>query len=209
MKTAGKEFEQTRKSLVNRLKNWDDDESWQQFFNTYWRLIYSVAIQAGLREPEAEDAVQETIITVAKTMPSFQYDRSTCTFKSWLRHLAQKRIIDQFRKRPPAGPPVVDWTQTASRTDSISRLPDPKSLELDSVWDAEWEKRMFHTALSTVRTQAKTKQFQIFDFYVLRAWPVKKVADTLNVSATQVYIARHRITRLIKKEIQRLEQHGI
>src|SRR5467141_3250894 len=37
----------TRQSLLERLKNWEDQTSWQDFFNTYWKLIYGVARQAG------------------------------------------------------------------------------------------------------------------------------------------------------------------
>ena len=69
MDDVTKEADKTRRSLVSRLKNWDDHDSWRQFFNKYWRLIYTVAIQSGLNEAEAHDAVQTTIITVAKTMP--------------------------------------------------------------------------------------------------------------------------------------------
>jgi hypothetical protein len=29
----------TRKSLLGRLKDWQDNESWQDFFDTYWKLI--------------------------------------------------------------------------------------------------------------------------------------------------------------------------
>ena len=43
----------TRQSLLERLKDWKDQTSWQDFFNTYWKLIYGVARQAGLTEPEA------------------------------------------------------------------------------------------------------------------------------------------------------------
>ena len=43
----------TRRSLVGRLKNLDDQESWKQFFDMYWKLIYSSAIRAGLSEAEA------------------------------------------------------------------------------------------------------------------------------------------------------------
>ena len=43
----------TRWSLINRLKNWDDQTSWREFFDTYWRLIYSVATRAGLTDAEA------------------------------------------------------------------------------------------------------------------------------------------------------------
>jgi DNA-directed RNA polymerase specialized sigma24 family protein len=55
----------TRYTLLSRLQDWDDQESWRVFFDTYWRLIYSVAIRSGLTEAEAQDAVQETVICVA------------------------------------------------------------------------------------------------------------------------------------------------
>jgi RNA polymerase sigma-70 factor (ECF subfamily) len=70
------EFIPTRQSLLSRLKDWEDKASWRDFFNTYWKLIYSVGIKAGLTEEEAQDLVQETMISVAKQMPSFGMIRS-------------------------------------------------------------------------------------------------------------------------------------
>ena len=32
-------FIPTRSSLLKRLKNWEDQESWQEFFNLYGKLI--------------------------------------------------------------------------------------------------------------------------------------------------------------------------
>jgi hypothetical protein len=64
----------TRESLLSRLRDWADDESWSEFFHTYWRMLYEVALRAGLREDEAQEVVQETVIAVAKKMPGFHYD---------------------------------------------------------------------------------------------------------------------------------------
>ena len=75
------EFLPTRESLLRRLKSWDDQESWADFFNTYWRLIYSAALKAGLNEVQAQDVVQETIIQVAKKMGGFKYDPAVDSFK--------------------------------------------------------------------------------------------------------------------------------
>jgi RNA polymerase sigma-70 factor (ECF subfamily) len=50
----------TRYSLLSRLQKWDDQESWKDFFDIYWRFIYSVAVKSGLTEDEAQDVVQET-----------------------------------------------------------------------------------------------------------------------------------------------------
>ena len=68
------EFIPTRTSLLERLKRWDDQESWRDFFNTYWRLIYGAAVKAGLSDAEAQEAVQETVIIVSKKMEDFKYD---------------------------------------------------------------------------------------------------------------------------------------
>src|SRR5688572_6475600 len=89
----------TRRTLLSRLKNWNDQESWREFFNRYWRFIYSVALRAGLTETEAEEVVQETVITVAKQMPAFKYDRSKGTFKGWLQKTTRWKISTQLRKR--------------------------------------------------------------------------------------------------------------
>src|SRR5215813_15103282 len=91
----------TRASLLGRLKNLEDQTSWQEFFDTYWQPIYRLAVKAGLTDSEAQDVVQETIITASKHLPAFRYDPKVCSFKTWLLRLARWRIIDQLRKRLP------------------------------------------------------------------------------------------------------------
>ncbi|MEI6357591.1 MAG: hypothetical protein WCP53_10900 [Verrucomicrobiota bacterium] len=63
------DFLPTRQSLLSRLRSWDAQDSWREFFETYWRLIFDTASKAGLDEASAQDVVQETIIAVAKQMP--------------------------------------------------------------------------------------------------------------------------------------------
>ena len=89
----------TRQSLLERLRNLDDHDAWQEFFDTYWKLIYCAAIKFGLSDTEAEEVVQETIIGVARKMETFRYEPQTCSFKGWLMHVTQRRIIDRLRKR--------------------------------------------------------------------------------------------------------------
>src|SRR6266851_5235672 len=91
----------TRASLLNRLKDWQDQSSWQEFFDTYWKLIYGVARKAGLTDVEAQDVVQETMASVAKHIPTFKYDPAIGSFKAWLLNMTRWRIIAQFRKRQP------------------------------------------------------------------------------------------------------------
>lgn len=101
MQIAENELIRTRTTLINRLKNWQDQASWQEFFDGYWKLIYAFAVKSGLTRTEAQDVVQETMFSVAKHMPNFKYDRRLGSFKAWLMNQARWRISDQFRKRTP------------------------------------------------------------------------------------------------------------
>src|SRR6059036_3519090 len=69
----------TRDSLLSRLKDRDDHDSWQDFFNTYWKLVYGVAMKAGLTDQEAQEVVQETVITVSRRIAEFKYDPAICS----------------------------------------------------------------------------------------------------------------------------------
>src|SRR6266498_896673 len=97
------EFIPTRRSLLARLKNWDDQKSWQDFFDIYWRLIYSVALKAGLSDADAQDVVQDTVLTVAKKIGEFKSDPAIGSFKGWLMLITRRRIADQFEKRNKVG----------------------------------------------------------------------------------------------------------
>src|SRR5258708_36267580 len=123
----------TRRSLVEHLADWGDQLRWQQFFDTYSKLIYSTARQSGLTDAEAQEVVQETVITVAKSIDKLKYDPAIGSFKGWLLQITRWRIADQFRKREPGNAkraPVSDGRATAT----IERVPDSRGIDLEAVW---------------------------------------------------------------------------
>src|SRR5438552_2236566 len=126
-------FIPTRRSLISRLRNSDDHESWRAFFETYWKLIYSFAIKCGCTDIEAEEAVQETIIAISKKMPEYKYDPAVCSFKGWLMHVTNWRVIDQLRKRDHR---LVRKDAASSKTggSALGNIPDPLSSDLELLW---------------------------------------------------------------------------
>jgi RNA polymerase sigma factor (sigma-70 family) len=198
----------TRASLLSRLRDHGDHRSWQQFFDIYHELVLKVARRAGLDEAEAQEAMQETIITVSNEMPGFRYDPSKGSFKNWLLVIARHRIMDQMRKRYRA--------RMANRLD-----PDLTSVEeeinrqlgghqaLAEVWEDEWKKRLLDAAMQRVRKLSKPHQFQMFEKTTLEGWSVSETARAFDVSQMTVYLARHRIGGMIKKEVKRLTEKMI
>lgn len=193
----------TRTTLLERLKNWRDESSWQEFFDTYWKLVYGVAIKSGLTEAEAQDVVQETMLSVAKHISRFKYDRNTGSFKRWLLNMTRWRIRDQIRRRETLAITPSDETKTKTRL--IEKMPDPMSLDLEELWEIEWEKNLLVAALGKVKRHLDPEKYQLFDFLVNKEWPSEKVAESFGISVDQVYLAKHRITGLIKEEVKRLK----
>lgn len=198
----------TRATLIQRLKDWQDQASWQDFFDTYWKLIYGVAIRGGLTTSEAQDVVQEIMLAVAKQMPTFQYDPALGSFKAWLLNLTRWRISDHIRRRGkhPVDDPTDDENQD-DKTKIINQVADPASqnLHIEALWDEEWEINLLAVAVGKVKRKLDPLKYQIFDFYVNKGWLPDKVADTFDMPVEQVYMIKHRVTDMVKEEVKRLE----
>ena len=200
------EFIPTRASLLTRLKNWDDQEGWKRFFDTYWKLIYSVGRKAGLSDAEAQDAVQETIIAVAKKMPQFKYDSSVGSFKGWLLQLTRWRIVDLLRKKQYQSHGQQLRREETLNTTLAERAPEPAAPDLESVWDGEWNKHVMEAAVEKAKRQVSPAQFQMFYLHVIKNLPAKDVARRLEVKLAEVYFAKYKVGRLVQKEIKILEK---
>lgn len=195
----------TRASLLARLKNLEDHASWQDFFDTYWKLIYGVCVKRGLSPTEAEDVVQETMCAAMKSMPGFNYNRSVGSFKSWLLNMVRWRIADQFRKRS-----LIRNSPHHLGVDSsggLDEIVDKQTEDFQIVWDQQWERALFDAAIDKMKRTIDPEKYRIFDLLVNHQWPAAKVAQNVKVSVDQVYLVKHRVTQLVKAEVERLKQH--
>ncbi len=198
--------EHTRKSLIARLENWDDQRTWDDFYRTYWRLIYSVAVKSGLREDEAWDVVQETILSIAKQSKKNVYNPAQGSFKLWLWNMTRWRINDRFRKRKKDTAMLLTAENAEEDDHPVDQIPDESKDNFNQIWEREWQDNLLQAALERVKAKVSPKQFQIFDYYVLREWDASKVRRLLGVSIAQVYLAKHRVGSALKKELQFLKE---
>jgi RNA polymerase sigma-70 factor (ECF subfamily) len=199
------EFLPTRNSLLSRLKNWDDRESWRNFFDTYWKFLYCIAVKAGLSDCDARDVVQETVVAVAKGLRERRFKAAEgSSFKAWLKLIVQRRVCNHLRKRQL--PLVAHADDDSSGTRLLEKVPATESDVIGEVWEEEWAKNLADVAIERVKTRVSGKQFQMFDLYVLKNWPVQEVARSLHTNVAYVYVAKHRITSLIRRETEKLRK---
>jgi len=198
MTNEGDELIPTRASLLGRLKNSKDQASWEEFFDTYWSLIYGVARKAGLSDEDAKDVLEGTMDSVAEHMPKFKYDPEIGSFKAWLHQLVRLQIISRtLKRRPVAGAPTKE---------TAGREPHPSAKALDQMWDTEWKTNLQNAAVANVKRRLDPKRYQIYDLQVNKQWPAEKVAGLMALSVAEVTAAEKSIAEMIRAEVRRLEE---
>jgi RNA polymerase sigma factor (sigma-70 family) len=199
-------FLPTRQSLLSRLRDWQDQDGWREFFDMYWRLIYRVAREAGLDDATAQDVVQNTFIYLARRMPKFSYDPARGSFKAWLRRVTRSRVL-VFRRRAQSKEPALPELSLEEDDPPVwESIPDPAGDKVDEIWQREWEDNLLKAALRRIAPKVSAQQLMIFELAALGEVPLKQVARKLDVSLMQVYLARHRVGKLFKAEVLRLRE---
>jgi RNA polymerase sigma-70 factor, ECF subfamily len=198
----GQALAATRQSLLTRLKRSDDQDGWQRFFDTYAGVIHALAVRSGLSRTEADDALQETLLSVAREMPNFRYNPAQGSFKAWLFQIARRRIVDQFRRRARRQRDGDD------ANDAIERAVDLTGERLHELWEDEWKQNQLQLAIDKVKQKVAARQWQMFDLTALQNWPTKRVCELLGVNRAQLYMARMRVSRALKTEMEGLRPDG-
>ena len=191
----------TRASLLGRLKNSKDQASWQEFFDTYWSLIYGSARKAGLSDDDAKDVLEGTINSVAEHMPKFRYDPEIGSFKAWLHQLIRLQIISRtLKRRPSSGAPSREHAAAESH---------PSAKALDQMWETEWKTNLQNASVANVKRRLDPKRYQIYDLLVNKQWAAEKVSALMSLSVDEVTAAKQNIAEMIQAEAKRLEEKMI
>ena len=196
----------TRPSLLQRLKNWDDNASWNDFKRIYSRFLHGIAMKSGLTETEADDVVQETMISVAKSMPGFNYDPAAGSFRGWLALFVRRRVADCIRKRHYHANGVAVPKEQHMDTTVFTNQPAANSSPLEAQWQEEWSLSVLEVATAKVKGRVRNLQYQMFHLHVVKGLPVAEVEKLLGVKFPQVYFAKYKVSKMMKQEIKRLER---
>ncbi len=183
----------TRKTILKKLQMTQTDQvAWNEFYAIYWKLVYSVALQAGLSHSDAQEVLQNTFAKVAKNIRKFDYDPSRGKFRNWLCLIAKQQAANLFRKSGP--------TRDASDTE-IRRLPD-KANDWDTIWDLEEQKHLQSIALAGLKTKVSKKDFKIFCAHCIEGLKTNEVVERHTVTANEVYLAKHRVRPIFESELK-------
>lgn len=199
-------FEVTSTSLLDGLLDPQNDRVWTEFFDRYGPIVRGFARKLLLREHEADDAVQETMVTFVTKYREGQYDRRQGRLRTWLCGLAFNKIRHILHRR-------LQRECRATREDdgspALESIPDEDHTA--ELWEAEWRNAVIRRCLDQVRDETDPIRLRAFELYALQGWSADNVAEELGISRNMVYLSKSRVLGRIAKlhdQIDRAWQEG-
>lgn len=185
-------LEQTRNSLLVRLRDPLDGEAWERFVRIYLPPVFRMARRYGLQEADAADAAQTVITEVHQRIGTFKYDPEKGSFRGWLKSVARSRICDLLDRkgRQPQG---------TGGTDAALRIENLPATNPEDAWEQDYRRSLFEAALGQVRQEVQEKTFEAFRRQALAGETPVDVARELEMTVGAVYIAKSRLTARLRE----------
>lgn len=182
----------TNPSLLRKLRSRADASAWSHFVNLYAPLMQQWIAALGIDEPDRSDVVQEVFVVLLRKMPTFQYD-SQQSFRGWLRTIALNKCRDLLRGRHRATEPLL-----------LERIEQAASDDSDFLSQTEYRQALARRALALMREHFSETTWRACWLQVVDGRPARDIAAELGISENAVYLARARVLKRLRIELEGL-----
>lgn len=195
---------QTRHSLILRIRNREDADSWREFVSIYEPVIYRVAVRRGMQHADAMELVQRVLLAVARAVDRFQPDTNRAKFRTWLFRITHNEFCKQYQST---------CKHTASGDSAVHRLldehPDPRTPHISSRNDdfsIEYRRAIFRWAAERVKPKVKPSTWQAFWMTSVENTSAEDAARETGLSVGAVYVARSRVMARLQEVATKYEE---
>lgn len=190
----------TRWSLLVRVRNLADSGSWREFVECYGPRIFGWCRQQGLQEADAADATQLVLVKLIDQMRGFDYDPQRGKFRGWLRTVTRHVATDVLRQ-------CRDRTSGAAgraEREPADQSPGPEETLFLAV-EQGWREEVLRLAEGNVRLRVQPQTWQAWELTCKGQREAADVAGELGIGVADVYVARSRVTRMLRNEVRLID----
>jgi RNA polymerase sigma-70 factor, ECF subfamily len=183
-------METTSLTLLERLRQPVDQSAWERFVELYTPLLFHWADRARLQKSDAADLIQDVFQVLVQKLPQFAYDQQR-SFRGWLHTV----LLNQWRTSLRRRTPELLGENGASLVDPV---------EPDAFMEKEYRDYLVARALQVMRTDFQPNTWRACWEHIAQGRPVAEVAAELDISVRAVYLAKARVLRRLRHELQGL-----
>jgi RNA polymerase sigma-70 factor (ECF subfamily) len=186
----------TQPSLLLRIRDASDMQSWQTFVSIYAPLIYRSCRRRGLQDADAADVGQEVLAQVARSIREFEYQPGLGRFRDWLGAVVRNKV-SRFLENEARG------VRGALVSDPVENV---HGSECDGEWVAEFHAHLLSAALDRIRDRFEPPTWRAFEEVWLNNRQSNDVAHELAQPIEAVYLAKSRVLKRLRDELMLLAE---
>lgn len=187
------DMDSTSASLLHRVRNTDDADAWDRFVTLYAPLIYFWAKNRGLGEADRADLVQEVLAVLVNQLPGFQYNPDL-RFRNWLQTITLNKATDLLRRNSTRHVESFD-----EKRDGVVLASD-----VDLFEERQYREFLLREAKKLVQPEFERNSWLAFTMQVDGGKSASEIAMELGISVNAVRVAKSRVLRRIREELQGL-----
>jgi RNA polymerase sigma factor (sigma-70 family) len=184
----------TSPSLLLRIRDPKDGESWQTFQEIYAPIIQAYCRRKGIQAADTDDVVQEVLMSVAKSIRNFEYSPEKGQFRAWMGTITANKLKSYLSKRSNRPSPEL----------SSGIIADLAGPDADSEWVEVFSRHIFLSACTRVRASLEPVTWQSFEATWIQRRPATEVAESLGIPVHSVYVNKSRVLKRLEEEVKQL-----
>ena len=189
---------ETRASLLLRIRDASDARAWDEFAEMYREIIFRMARSRGLQDADADDLVQQVMVSISTAIERFEQDPDRGSFRGWLTTIARRAIINALTRgrqyRGVGGTDFVELVRQEPAADVVTQ-----TLSLD------YRRETFRVVAEKVRKEVDEKTWQAFHQTVVLQQPVDEVARRMGRSVGSIHTARSRVMKRLRDHVAAMQ----
>ncbi len=185
-------------SVLDGVKR-HDPVQWSRLVETFGPIVYRWCRTSGVTESDAPDVVQEVFASVARAIGSFERQKETGSFRSWLATITRNRVRDHYRKR-------VSIERAEGGTEALQRLQQKADSLDESIDGGSINSPLIRQILKSVEAEFEPATWEAFWLTAVENRTASAVAESTGLSVASVYQAKSRVLRKLRKRLDELPQ---
>jgi RNA polymerase sigma-70 factor (ECF subfamily) len=171
-----------------------DPAAWNEFAQNYQPMIRDWCLKWGAQSSDADDLSQQVLIKLMTAMKTYRSDAGT-SFRGWLKTVTHNAWIDFVRKPTTSQQP--SWLQSIA--DSSDALAD-----LERQMEQAFERELLELAMKRVEPRVKASTWEAFRLTSIENLSGAEAAARLGQPVSNVFVAKHRVMKLLEGEVRNL-----
>ena len=192
----------TRKTLLLRAQDPDDDLAWSEFFDYYSGFIKMLLHKIKIPLQLHEDLQQETLLKIWKALQNYEDDPGKAKFRTWLAAVIRNAALNymrSYRNQQRRGETMAEENDIFSKD---SYTPS----KIDELINEEWAAYMVNHVIEHLKKFFSGKAIEVFKLSST-GMSSSEISSELDIPVNTVYVLRNRVKVRLMSEMKNLRQN--